>query len=329
MNIKTSLNYDNIGLQPIYLSEVRSRDDVDTSIDFLGQQISLPLIVAPMETVVGEELCRALKEVGGIACLPRTSNWDKDRKLFTKTMMFHIPSFSARQIEPGSAYWDPEYPVICIDVANGFNKHIGEAIKAFRKANDGRNIKIITGNIGSIEGYRYLTGCGVDAVRVGIGSGAGCTTSLKTGVGIGQWSLIREIANYRDEHPGPRGGWPLIIADGGIRGPREVCLALTAGADVVMAGKLFVAAEESNSPVIKHEDRLFKHYAGQASKAVKRSDRYIEGTDTLVPLEGNLSQVWSRLSDGIRSCMSYMNCKTIEELKYLPDECFRLISGRK
>lgn len=326
--IQQSLSYSDVSLYPIYCSDVKSRDDVDTSIEFLGLRISIPIIAAPMQSVVGVEFAKELYKLGSLACLPRTNDRKIDRALFIKTKMFHIPSFSREQVENGEIYFDPDYPMICLDVANGFNTHIGAAVKKIKKQKP--KIKVITGNVGSVEGYRYLAECGADAVRCNIGSGAGCLTSMRTSVGSGSFSLIREIAKWRDEYLSNSNSLvscPLIIADGGVHSSREVILAIAAGADLVMAGRIFASATESPGPVVKYQNRLYKPYAGQASKAVKRSDKYIEGDDTLVLLEGNLSQIWSKLKDGIASACSYMGCSTIEELKYLPDECFRVLSA--
>jgi len=316
--MKQSYDYSDIGLVPTQPSEVASRDDVDTSVDFLSWKLSLPILIAPMESVVGLDLCQELERLGGLACLPRTKDKDIDYELYSKTRAIGIPSFSARE---EIKYCHFTKQTICIDTANGFSRVVGDRVKELKK--EWPDLKIITGNVASVEGYLYLSECGVDAVRVGIGSGANCTTSLKTGVGVGQFSLIREIAGYKEGYKLR----PLIIADGGIKGSREICLAIAAGSDVVMCGRIFAGTEESPGPVVKHEGRLFKQYAGQASKAIKRSDRYIEGRDSLVGYAGKLEEVWHQLREGIQSSCSYMNCKSIDELRYLPEENFVVLSN--
>lgn len=352
--MKQSYTYSDVGLYPKKLSSVKSRDEVNVSIDFLDQTISLPVIVAPMETVVGRNLCESLNKMNGLACLPRSSSPEKDFELFAQTNM--IPSFSSTRLleEP----YHNNLNIVCLDIANGFNEFVGDVVKQFKE--NYPDVKIITGNVGSVEGYEYLAECGVDAVRVGIGNGAGCLTSMKTAIGSGQWSLIREIAEYRHRyrdmrpnfsctyHYAPndfkgsyyedysvcencdsrssRKKWPLIIADGGIHSSREIVLAIAAGADICMCGRLFAGVEESPGSVVKYNQKLYKQYAGQASKAIKRSNKYVEGDDTLVPLIGSLSEVWSQVEDGIRSAMSYMNCKSIDDLRFLPDDCFRILS---
>ncbi len=317
MNLVQTYTYEDIGLAPTKCSEIASRDDVDVSIRFHGYSISLPIILAPMSSVVGLEMCWALDQVDGIACLPRTSTWVKDEKLWRTTE--GIPSISAKNVEQFINSKSHDNEAVCIDVANGFSTLIGAAIKKLKKYNS--NIFIITGNVGSLEGYKYLKECRADAVRVGIGNGAGCSTSIATGVGQGQATLIREVAEYKEAYDGP-----TLIADGGIKTAGDIIKSIALGADIVMTGRLFAGCKESPGPVVKFNNKLYKQYAGQASFAVKKSNKYVEGDDTLCPYSGTLTEMWHKLEDGIRSAMAYMNCKTIEELRFLPEENFRLLS---
>lgn len=149
-----------------------------------------------------------------------------------------------------------------------------------------------------------------------------CSTSLATGIGIGQASLIREIAEFKMNVNMP---CPEIIADGGIKTAADIVKAIALGADVVMIGNLFAGTDEAPGSILIHEGKKYKHFAGQASMHVKGSNTFVEGADILVPYKKSVKDVWKALEDGIRSGMAYMNCKTIEELKYLPDECFVLL----
>lgn len=151
-----------------------------------------------------------------------------------------------------------------------------------------------------------------------------CTTSIATGIGVGQASLIRDIANWRDSINCVT---PLLIADGGIKVPGDLVKAIALGADVVMAGFVFAGAEESPGDVIKFQDKKYKQYAGEASFSVKKTNKYVEGEESLVPYSGPVANTWSKFEDGLRSAMSYMNAKTVYELRYQPDENFVILSG--
>jgi IMP dehydrogenase/GMP reductase len=156
-----------------------------------------------------------------------------------------------------------------------------------------------------------------------------CDTFKKTAVGVGMASLIREIATNRDNHlffTGQQLRWPKIIADGGIRQPSDFCLALALGADIIMAGNLFAGTLESPGAVLKHNDQLWKHFSGEAAQYIKGKDSYVEGADTLVKYKGSLEKVVKEYKEGLQSSMSYMNCKTIEEFKFLEDEAFVILS---
>jgi IMP dehydrogenase len=257
-----------------------------------------------MDKVVGDDMETAIEAVGGLCFLPR------DKDLWAGK--YSIPSISTKS---AITYSNKSY--ILIDTANGFHTAVRDTILRLQKEDPLLNI--IAGNVGSVEGFKFLADLGVYAVRVGVGNGSVCSTSIATGIGSGNASLIRDIANSRHSET-------LIIADGGMKTSGDVAKALALGADLVMTGRMFAGCKESPGPVLKFRGELYKSYAGQASHAVKKSDKYIEGDDTLVPYCGTVQEVWSRLEDGIRSCMSYMNCKTIKELVYLPDENFRILS---
>ena len=325
-----SYSYSDIFLKPTQKSEIERREDVDTSTMFLGQKISLPVVLAPMQTVVGKEMAVAIDSLGGISFLPRTDTVKTDLDTYdylvtmadSKSIIPSIPAVNG--LCRAQEYVSMGADSICIDLANGFSIVAERAIKEIQDKFP--NIKIITGNVGSLEGYEFLSDLEVSAVRVGIGNGQMCSTSIQTGVSGGNASLIRQIAEYREAMSSIT-SMPVIIADGGIHNSGDIVKAISLGADICMCGSLFGGCEESPGPVIKFQNRLYKQMAGQASFAVKRSDDHIEGDDTLVPYIGKVKKLWNKLADGISSACSYMNCKSLENLRFLPDENFGFLSA--
>jgi len=314
-------SYTDIGLVPRELSEIKSRDDIRVEMDFFGEELSIPILVAPMRTVVCKRLLDGLERVGGLACLPRGFE-------YYPGCYRNIPSFSLKEIETGYAGWSDKNKIICVDVANSFNSHVGDCIKRLKEISS--DVRVISGNISSIEGYSYMRSIGVDAVRVGIGPGFCCTTSKVTGVSTGQASLIRSLVKFREENKSNIGNkWPIIIADGGITSSGDFVKAIALGADVVMMGSYFGGCEEAAGSVVKFKGSLHKQMAGEASFALRHTSRYEEGDDTLIPFSGKLDKIWHKMEDGLRSAMSYMGCPTLEQFRNLDDSKFCLLPSNR
>lgn len=212
--------------------------------------------------------------------------------------------------------------VLVVDTAHGHSQGVLNRVKWIKK--NYPDVQVIGGNIATAVAARDLYEAGADAVKVGIGPGSICTTRIVTGVGIPQISAIANVAQEL------KGKIP-VIADGGIRFSGDVCKALAAGADTVMLGSMFAGTEESPGEIELYQGRTYKNYRGMGSigamsLAQGSSDRYFqdaslgteklvpEGIEGRVPYKGPVQTILHQLLGGLRSCMGYTGCATIEEL---------------
>ena len=221
-----------------------------------------------------------------------------------------------------AALVDAGVDVLVVDTAHGHSQRVLERVEWIKKHYPA--VQVIGGNIATGSAASDLVSAGVDAVKVGIGPGSICTTRIVTGVGVPQVTAIAMVAE------GVKGRVP-IIADGGIRFSGDVCKALAAGADTVMLGSLFAGSEEAPGEIELYQGRTYKSYRGMGSlgamaQAQGSSDRYFqdatqsfnklvpEGIEGRVPYKGPLHSIIHQLLGGVRSCLGYTGCKTIELL---------------
>jgi len=211
--------------------------------------------------------------------------------------------------------------LIVIDTAHAHSKGVFDKLKQIRKKFS--DIQIVVGNIATAEAARDLMELGVNAVKVGIGAGAICTTRVIAGIGVPQVTAIMQCAEVARKT-----GIPLI-ADGGIKYSGDLVKAIVAGADSVMIGSLFAGTDESPGEMIYHRGKSFKHYRGMGSIGAMKDgsrDRYFqedvweesklvaEGIEGRVSYKGSLASNVTQLVGGLRSGMGYCGAGTIKEL---------------
>ncbi|WP_133129276.1 IMP dehydrogenase [Legionella yabuuchiae] len=221
-----------------------------------------------------------------------------------------------------AALVDAGVDVIVVDTAHGHSEGVLTRVKWIKKHYP--EIQVIGGNIATAAAAEDLVKAGADAVKVGIGPGSICTTRIVTGVGVPQVSAVANVA------AAIKGKVP-VIADGGIRFSGDICKAIAAGADTVMLGSLFAGTEESPGEIELYQGRTYKNYRGMGSigamaQAQGSSDRYFqdisqgaeklvpEGIEGRVPYKGPVQTIIHQMLGGLRSCMGYLGCKTIEEM---------------
>ncbi len=221
-----------------------------------------------------------------------------------------------------SALVEANADVIVVDTAHGHSVAVLESIEKLRKKY--RAMQIIAGNIATAAAARDLIRLGVDAIKVGIGPSAICTTRVIAGIGVPQITAIMDCAEVAS-----RAGVPLI-ADGGIKYSGDIVKAIAAGADSVMIGSLFAGTEESPGEIIYYEGKNYKIYRGMGSiGAMKQGsgDRYFqegveeeskfvaEGIEGRVSYKGSLGSSVFQLIGGLKAGMGYCGVSTIDRLR--------------
>jgi IMP dehydrogenase len=225
--------------------------------------------------------------------------------------------------------------VLVVDTAHGHQEKMLQSLKSVREARDrladatGRRVPLVAGNVVSADGVRDLIEAGADVVKVGVGPGAMCTTRMMTGVGRPQFSAVLECAEAA------RALGKAIWADGGVRFPRDVALALAAGAGSVMIGSWFAGTYESTGNLLTDaEGRLYKESYGMASaRAVKlrtknasgfdraRASLFEEGISSsrmyLDPERPSVEDLIDSIVAGVRSSCTYAGAGNLEEFHEL------------
>ena len=217
--------------------------------------------------------------------------------------------------------------LIVVDTAHGHQDRMIEAVREVRKA--APDIVVVAGNVVTAAGTEELIEAGADIVKVGVGPGAMCTTRMMTGVGRPQFSAVEECARAA------RSLGRHVWADGGVRHPRDVALALVAGASNVMIGSWFAGTYESAADVQRDADGgLYKESFGMASnKAVRqrarhesafdrgRKELFDEGISTsrmyIDPERPGVEDLLDQIVAGVRSACTYTGARTVDELHEL------------
>jgi IMP dehydrogenase len=214
--------------------------------------------------------------------------------------------------------------LLVIDTAHGHQLKMADAIRAVAALDLG--LPLAAGNVVSAEGTRDLVAAGASIVKVGVGPGAMCTTRMMTGVGRPQFSAVVECAAAAKDLGAH------VWADGGVRHPRDVALALAAGASNVMIGSWFAGTYESPGDLMRDRDgRPYKESYGMASKRAvaartaadspfdrARKALFEEGISTsrmsLDPARGGVEDLLDHITSGVRSTCTYVGAATLPEL---------------
>jgi IMP dehydrogenase len=214
--------------------------------------------------------------------------------------------------------------VIIVDIAHGHSENAINTVHMIKKAFP--DCELIAGNIATGEGSRDLIKAGVDAVKVGVGSGSICITRVVTGSGVPQLTAVIDSVKVARDYDIP------IISDGGIRNSGDITKALAAGASSVMIGSLFGGTDESPGKTLVKNGKMYKMYRGMASFYASLGRKYREtgpqvvdsddlndyvpeGVEAMVPYNGSVVEIIRQMAGGLRSGLSYCGAKTIPEMQ--------------
>jgi len=321
-------DFKDIAIVPEIISSINSRSEVNPYNE-LG---TLPIMVAPMDTVVDDNNYTVFKDNKLLICYPRhigTQNGVNFISVSLDEFELIVDSFDFEGLR--------DTPMnILVDVANGHMEKLLNLSKDFVRLRWPPTQKLMIGNIANPKTYKIFSEIGVDYVRCGIGGGSACLTSANTGVHYPMASLIKECYDYKLTH----GFNTKIVADGGFRNYDDIIKALCLGADYVMLGGVLNKTLESCGDTmlfgkIKLTPKqsefvweklpslrrfLYKKYRGMSTKEVQKkwgrsTIKTSEGISKLNKVEYTTKGWTDNFVDYLKSAMSYTNSTTLEEFK--------------
>jgi len=276
----------------------------------------IPLICSNMDSISNDKMYNELSKYGIMSCLSKHINNFDNFYLDKNTYMFStgITNNDILRINTLIDIHNPHF--VCIDVANGYMDQLLYTIDTFHKKHHSKKITLCVGNVVTPERVEELIlNHGVDIVKMGIGSGGVCTTSVKTGIGYPQLSVILDSCEAAKN----AGGY--IISDGGIKVPGDISKAFAAGADFVMLGSILSGHQECDGELIYQNGSHFMKFHGMSSRDAMikhcgevNNYRTDEGKTILVPYKGDVKHTINDIFGSLRSTCTYINAGDISEI---------------
>jgi IMP dehydrogenase/GMP reductase len=343
-NMTPKFDFDDILIQPTVQSTINSRKTVSV----VDENNMLPLFTAPMDTVTDIAHRNIFSERNIYPIVPRTQT-----KLFTLDDCIEVNGWIALSLDQFEKIFgnkcdlNPESNFrICIDIANGNMKRLMDTVeKAKHQYLD--QLQVMVGNVANPGTFFELSSAGADFVRVGVGNGSGCSTSVHTGIGYPLASLIHDIHQGKSDYAGKPA---KVVADGGIKKYADIIKALALGADYVMCGGLFNKALESagntysankkfegytvpGDQVDQYSDEVtiafkmgsvyYKKFRGMSTKEVQahlgNELRSSEGVTRMIQVEYTIAGWVENFIDYLSSAMSYTDSKDLQSFIGKPE----------
>jgi len=334
---KRLFDFDDILIEPTVISKISSRKEINTR----NVNGYLPLMTAPMDTVVSENNFHLFKEKGIMPVLPRVSNPSKEWIDTDVFLSYSLQDFEKIFLKNKVHVNNGQRILSLIDVANGHMESLYELAKTAKKTY-GYSMCLMVGNVANPDTFEKYCQIGVDMVRIGIGNGGGCLTTVQTGVGYPMASLIEECSKIQRKKHFDGESIPYkteIVADGGFKKYADIIKALALGSDYIMLGSILNKCLESAGETTKICDSLgnyeiinqysseanqmfhaelplYKTFRGMSTKEVQKS----WGKEKLTTSEGvvrrnmveNTIEGWvNNFEDYLKSAMSYTGKKEL------------------
>ncbi len=340
--IQEAYTFDDVLLVPAYSEVLPHGVSLKTRLS-RHIHLNIPLVSAAMDTVTESEMATAMALEGGIGIIHKNLPAEAQAREVKKVKSYifewdvypealtdennHLRVGAAVGTGAGlkerlEALVNAGVDVVVIDSAHGHSKGILDAVKQVKKWFP--ELEIIAGNIVTAEGALALADAGADAVKIGVGPGAICTTRVVAGVGVPQLTAVNDVFEaLKDSEIG-------IIADGGIKFSGDIAKAIAVGAHSVMLGRMLAGTDEAPGEIIVQAGKKFKSYVGMGSMAAMQrgsKDRYFqqdkpdkklvpEGIEAIVDYKGSVHQIIFQLTGGLRAGMGYCGAKDIDTMRY-------------
>lgn len=325
-------NLDEICLIPAKTTDIEHRHQVF----IYDENNKLPIFTAPMHSVINIENREVFEDADINTIIPRTINWN-ERYNYIKHGKWTAVGFKEAEYILNNYKELNKYTIkICIDQANG---HMSKLLELCLKLKNKFNkINIMTGNIANPNTYELYARYGIDYVRVGIGGGNACTTSVQTGIHFPMGSLLTHILEEKQKVStniklGVKyKSLPKIVADGGISRIDQAVKALALGADYVMLGKVFAQTEEacgdyeSYFSTLENKHVTYREYFGMSTEKAQElinkaslfpvenfKPKHTEGQVQTVKISYSLNDWVNDFKHALKSCMSYNNSKKLDQ----------------
>ena len=321
--VSEALGYDDVMLIPKY-SEISSRSEVDTSVELTkGIKVTTPIVPSNMKTIIGRDMIKVMYSHKMMCVLHRFMSLEEQLQIGRDMLkeygsdIFNYLGYSIgvkkEDYESVDKIITLGVKIICIDIAHGHSKHCIAMTKYI--AEKYPHVLLISGNTATYDGTMALYEAGADIVKCNVGSGSICLTRINTGNGIPAITTLIDCSEAKKDFQSKTGKKVFLMTDGGMKTPGDLVKGLCF-ADLAMCGNVFSGCTEAPGETLKIDGKEYKSYAGSSTN--RADGAHVEGVQALVPTKGPASKVIQRMTDGLRSGMSYQGCFKVGDMQKNP-----------